>query len=189
MSLTGSRSQFAVQQSINEEINSSPSHNLRAWWPQFFQYSVLYTWCIPPFYKLTFLKAFTGLWCMVSFLLGTRIPSHQLPFSSPTASTPIHIAACYPSDCFGKQTYSTQATILLHWFDMKCQKHDQVHWIELTHRSVKFPRLPMLLGMGPLNRLLDRALHPNVHTRVGFGVKFNVEFNNVWIAFCYVFLS
>ena len=41
-------SRLAVQQSIHEETNSKTSQKCRAWWPQFFYYSVLYTWYTPP---------------------------------------------------------------------------------------------------------------------------------------------
>ena len=46
-------------------------------------------------------------------------------------------------------------------------------WAHNSWRDVKFP---MPSGMGPVNRLLKRSLHPYTHTRRGgFSVKLNVH--------------
>ena len=39
----------------------------------------------------------------------------------------------------------------------------------------------MLFGMGPVTLLLNRFLHPDIHTRVEFGVKFNVHHRLLFI--------
>ena len=43
---------------------------------------------------------------------------------------------------------------------------------KLAHKYRRIVKFPMLSGMGPVNWLLDRFLHPNIRTWVGFGVKF-----------------
>ena len=98
----------------------------------------------------------------VSFFLGTRVPSHQLPFSSTTASTRTHVVARFPSNCFGVQTYSTPATVLLTELDVSAENMTKLIEIEGTHKVAKLPRFPMLFGIGPLSWLRYKDLkNPN----------------------------
>ena len=137
--LSGSMSQLAVQQSIDEETDSKTIQNLWVWWLWFWKYLMLCIWCTPPSHHFNSVNALPGL---------LPLP-HQLILTLQFA-IPRFILGCKPI-LLGHQ--SSSADLL---------RNAESTTVEGTHNSSKLPRFPMVLGMGPLNWLPYKYLNdPN----------------------------
>ena len=55
------------------------------------------------------------------------------------------------------------------------ERHSDFYHTRAAHRSWRDVRFPKMSGMGPVNWLYCRYLHPNVCSRVGLEVNFNVH--------------